>query len=127
MRERSWEEESTASAPATRSATGHAAHAAGHAGHAAARPPAPVSATTGAGTSYNVGHGPYPPAPAAVPWAAERVGFRSAQGDGPGRTDGSRQAPAAGPNAQRPTGRASVPDVPKPDLRSLPSVRHHHR
>ncbi|MFJ8923010.1 lysyl oxidase family protein [Streptomyces sp. NPDC102415] len=121
VRERSWEEESTASAPATRSATGHAAHAAGHAGHAAARPPAPVSATTGAGTSYNVGHGPYPPAPAAVPWAAERVGFRSAQGDGPGRTDGSRQAPAAGPNAQRPTGGASVPDVPKPDLRSLPA------
>ena len=56
-----------------------------------------------------------------MPWAAEREGFRSAQGDAPGRTDGSRQAPAAQPNAQRPTGRAAVPDVPKPDLRSLPA------
>ncbi|TXS15712.1 protein-lysine 6-oxidase, partial [Streptomyces sp. wa22] len=83
--------------------------------------PAPVAATTGAGTSYNVGHGPYAPAPAALPWAAARQGFRAAGGDGPGRTDGSRQAPAVQPNAQRPTGRAAVPDVPKPDLRSLPA------
>ncbi|MFE4693139.1 lysyl oxidase family protein [Streptomyces sp. NPDC056749] len=124
VRERSWEEESPAASPAARSSSGHAGHGAGHsahAGHAAARPPAPVAATTGAGTSYNVGHGPYAPAPAALPWAAARQGFRAAGGDGPGRTDGSRQAPAVQPNAQRPTGRAAVPDVPKPDLRSLPA------
>ncbi|WP_371606678.1 MULTISPECIES: lysyl oxidase family protein [unclassified Streptomyces] len=124
VRERSWEEESPAPSPAARSASGHAGHGAGHsahAGHTAARPPAPVAATTGAGTSYNVGHGPYAPAPAALPWAAARQGFRAAGGDGPGRTDGSRQAPAVQPNAQRPTGRAAVPDVPKPDLRSLPA------
>ncbi|MFC9941664.1 lysyl oxidase family protein [Streptomyces pratensis] len=124
VRERSWEEESPATAAGARSASGHAGHEAGHSGHAghtAARTPAPVSGTTGAGPSYNVGHGPHPPAPAAVPWAAKRQGLRSAQGDGPGHTDGSRQAPAAQPNAKRPTGRAAVPDVPKPDLRSLPA------
>ncbi|MBM7439616.1 lysyl oxidase family protein [Streptomyces sp. HB132] len=121
VRERSWEDESSAPAPGTRSASGHAAHEAGHAGHTAARTPAPSSATTGAGPSYNVGHGPHPPAPAAVPWADAREGFRSARGDGPGRTDGSRQAPAARPADRRPTGTASVPDVPKPDLRSLPA------
>lgn len=118
VRERSWEEENPSStARGSRDASGHA----GHAGHAGTRTPAPVSATTGAGPSYNVGHGPHPPAPAAVPWADKRLGFRSAQGDAPGRTDGSRQAPAAAPEARRPTGRASVPDVPKPDLRSLPA------
>ncbi|MEU7082279.1 MULTISPECIES: lysyl oxidase family protein [Streptomyces] len=124
VRERSWEEESPAPSPAARAASGHAGHGAGHsahAGHPAARPPAPVAATTGAGTSYNVGHGPYAPAPAALPWAAARQGLRAAEGDGRGRTDGSRQAPAVRPNAQRPTGRAAVPDVPKPDLRSLPA------
>lgn len=42
-------------------------------------------------------------------------------GDGPGHTDGSRIASALKANAQRPTGRASVPNVPKPDLRSLPA------
>ncbi|MFE4454010.1 lysyl oxidase family protein [Streptomyces sp. NPDC056796] len=124
VRERSYEEDDSALVRSARPASGHAGHGAGHeghAGHTAARPPAPVSATTGAGTSYNVGHGPYPPAPAALPWAAARQGLRSAPGDGQGMTDGSRQAPAAAPNAQRPTGRATVPDVPKPDLRSLPA------
>ncbi|MGW0784031.1 lysyl oxidase family protein [Streptomyces sp. NPDC002913] len=122
VRERSWEEEnpSASTARGSRAASGHAGHT-GHAGHAGTRTPAPVSATTGAGPSYNVGHGPHPPAPAAVPWADKRLGFRSAQGDAPGRTDGSRQAPAVAPEARRPTGRASVPDVPKPDLRSLPA------
>ncbi|MGW3622922.1 lysyl oxidase family protein [Streptomyces sp. NPDC000880] len=42
-------------------------------------------------------------------------------GDGPGHTDGSRIAPALKANAKRPTGRASVPNVPKPALRSLPA------
>ncbi|MFC8226138.1 lysyl oxidase family protein [Streptomyces sp. NPDC057287] len=124
VRERSWEEESAAPSPAARSASGHAGHGAGHsahAGHTATRPPAPVAATTGAGTSYNVGHGPYAPAPAALPWAAARQALRAAEGDAPGRTDGSRQAPAVQPNSRRPTGRAAVPDVPKPDLRSLPA------
>ncbi|MFD9538641.1 lysyl oxidase family protein [Streptomyces sp. NPDC060022] len=117
VRERSWEENAGA-----RSAGAHASHMAGHSGHAAVRTPAPAAATSGAGPSYNVGHGPYAPAPAALPWAVKREGFRSAQaGDGPGRTDGSRQAPAARPNAKRPAGRAAVPDVPKPDLRSLPA------
>ncbi|MEU1483015.1 lysyl oxidase family protein [Streptomyces sp. NPDC005752] len=121
VRERSWEEESSGLTPGARSASGHAAHGAGHSGHTAARTPAPSSATTGAGPSYNVGHGPHPPAPAAVPWADAREGFRPARGDGPGRTDGSRQAPAVRPNDRRPTGTATVPDVPKPDLRSLPA------
>ncbi|MFD9502612.1 lysyl oxidase family protein [Streptomyces sp. NPDC060035] len=117
VRERSWEENAGAL-----SAGAHASHAAGHSGHAALRTPAPAAATSGAGPSYNVGHGPYPPAPAALPWAVKRESFRSAQaGDGPGRTDGSRQAPAARPNAKRPAGRAAVPNVPKPDLRSLPA------
>ncbi|MFB8028333.1 MULTISPECIES: lysyl oxidase family protein [unclassified Streptomyces] len=123
VRERSWEEENPAAAPgAARAAAGHAAHHAHHgAGGDTPRTAAPVSGTTGAGPSYNVGHGPHPPAPAAVPWAVARQGLRASAGDGPGRTDGSRQAPAAAPRAQRPTGRAAVPDVPKPDLRSLPA------
>ncbi|MFB8106231.1 lysyl oxidase family protein [Streptomyces sp. NPDC056007] len=138
---------------------GHGAHAghgsgagSGHAGHGAASPAAssqgthdahsahgapartdaPANPTTGAGATYNVGHGPYPPAPPALPWAlkkqaAERdafgaQGFAAAKvGDRAGQTDGSRQAPGARPNAKRPTGKASVPDVPKPDLRSLPA------
>ncbi|MEU4261795.1 lysyl oxidase family protein [Streptomyces argenteolus] len=132
VRERGGEEEGTGAA--SRSATAHgshaaghgsghsAGHAAGHAGHIAPRSPAPASATNGAGPSYNVGHGPHAPAPAALPWALKRQGLRALQGgDGPGRTDGSRQAPAAQPLAKRPAGKARVPDVPKPDLRSLPA------
>ncbi|MFF3403468.1 lysyl oxidase family protein [Streptomyces sp. NPDC002659] len=110
--------------PAGRSAAGssHGSHGAGHSGHAATPMPAPAPATSGAGPSYNVGHGPHTPAPPALPWALKKAGLRSAQvGDGSGQTDGSRKAPAAAPNAQRPTGRATVPDVPKPDLRSLPA------
>ncbi|MBM9620626.1 lysyl oxidase family protein [Streptomyces zhihengii] len=137
VRERSWEEGPGAGAAGTSAhrAAGHAGHgghaaghaaapAGGHAGHgAAARPEAPSAATTGATPTFNVGHGPYPPAPPALPWALKKAdGLRAAQaGDGAGRTDGSRQAPALSPNAQRPTGPANVPDVPKPDLRSLPA------
>ncbi|MEE1754614.1 lysyl oxidase family protein [Streptomyces sp. SP18CS02] len=105
-------------------AGGHGAHGAGHSGHGAQPAPAPAAPTSGAGPSYNIGHGPYAPAPPALPWALKKAGagLRSAVvGDGVGRTDGSRRAPAAQPNAKRPTGRATVPDVPMPDLRSLPA------
>ncbi|MDJ0466662.1 lysyl oxidase family protein [Streptomyces sp. H27-C3] len=121
VRERSWED--GAGAPA-RSTMDHNAHQmSGHAGHGAMRSPAPAAATSGAGPSYNVGHGPHTPAPPALPWAVKKAaGLRAAQnGDAPGQTDGSRKAPAVQPNAKRPTGKASVPDVPKPDLRSLPA------
>ncbi|MEU5716288.1 lysyl oxidase family protein [Streptomyces sp. NPDC020403] len=136
VRERSWEEEPSGlrsaaghaehtAAGHTTGTTGHSGHmtgASGHAGHAPARTPAPAAATSGAGPSYNVGHGPHTPAPAAVPWAAKLQGLRAATaGDGPGRTDGSRQAPAAQPAPRRPAGKAAVPNVPKPDLRSLPA------
>ncbi|MBK5994449.1 protein-lysine 6-oxidase [Streptomyces sp. MBT58] len=106
---------------------------AAHAGHGApARTDAPAAATTGAGSTFNVGHGPYPPAPPALPWALKkqatekgalgRQGFSAAAvGDRTGQTDGSRQAPGVQPNAKRPAGKATVPDVPKPDLRSLPA------
>lgn len=150
VRERSWEEEEgTAVAPrgaARTSAAGHQGHtgheghgqaadappaASGHGAHAAhgapARTEAPAARTTGAGPTFNVGHGPYPPAPPALPWALkkeslQRQAFSAAKvGDRSGQTDGSRQAPGAKPNAKRPTGKATVPDVPKPDLRSLPA------
>ncbi|MDX3507298.1 lysyl oxidase family protein [Streptomyces sp. ATCC51928] len=117
--------------------SGHAGHGqvaetpaapSAHAGHGApARPEAPATRTTGAAPTFNVGHGPYPPAPPALPWALkkeslQRQAFSAAKvGDRAGQTDGSRQAPGATPNAKRPTGKATVPDVPKPDLRSLPA------
>ncbi|MBT2380541.1 protein-lysine 6-oxidase [Streptomyces sp. ISL-111] len=162
VRERSWEGEGaeggesgggvsassadTGSKAAAKSAhDAHAGHGAaadpapsGHAGHGApARTDAPAAATSGAGATYNVGHGPYPPAPPALPWALKKQaagkqsagkdafgaqGFSAARvGDRAGQTDGSRQAPGVQPNAKRPTGKATVPDVPKPDLRSLPA------
>ncbi|MFD4024715.1 lysyl oxidase family protein [Streptomyces sp. NPDC058576] len=150
VRERSWEEEEGAAAAprgaARKSAAGHQGHtgheghgqaadapsaASGHGAHAAhgapARTEAPATRTTGAGPTFNVGHGPYPPAPPALPWALkkeslQRQAFSAAKvGDRSGQTDGSRQAPGAKPNAKRPTGKAAVPDVPKPDLRSLPA------
>ncbi|WP_326704613.1 MULTISPECIES: lysyl oxidase family protein [Streptomyces] len=158
VRERSWEaQEGGARGAAAKVASssphaGHAGHQAaasehaghgaaaapsGHAGHGApARTDAPAAATTGAGATFNVGHGPYPPAPPALPWALKKQaaeqgagkdafgaqGFSAARvGDRAGQTDGSRQAPGAQPNAKRPTGKAAVPDVPKPDLRSLPA------
>ncbi|MBV7245969.1 lysyl oxidase family protein [Streptomyces sp. MW-W600-10] len=133
---------SAASASAHEGHEGHAGHG-GHEGHgqvadapaaasahahgAPARPEAPATRTTGATPTFNVGHGPYPPAPPALPWALkkeslQRQAFSAAKvGDRAGQTDGSRQAPGAKPNAKRPTGKATVPDVPKPDLRSLPA------
>ncbi|MET9927599.1 MULTISPECIES: lysyl oxidase family protein [unclassified Streptomyces] len=137
VRERSWEEEEggagggAAKVASSSPHAGHAGHApapSAHAGHGApARTDAPAAATTGAGSTFNVGHGPYPPAPPALPWAlkkqaSERQGFSATRvGDRAGQTDGSRRAPAVQPNAKRPTGKATVPDVPKPDLRSLPA------
>ncbi len=130
------------SAKSTAGHQGHAGHG-GHEGHqeaaetpavsahaahgAPARPDAPAARTAGAAPTFNVGHGPYPPAPPALPWALkkeslQRQAFSAARvGDRAGQTDGSRQAPAERPNAKRPTGKASVPNVPKPDLRSLPA------
>ncbi|MEU3305427.1 protein-lysine 6-oxidase, partial [Streptomyces sp. NPDC006678] len=106
-------------APST-AGTAHAGHGPGHA-PTPAQAAAPV--TSGAGPSYNVGHGPLKAAPPALPWALKKQqAARSMEaGDTAGRTDGSRKAPALRPLSKRPTGKPSVPDVPKPDLRSLPA------
>ncbi|WP_406333985.1 lysyl oxidase family protein [Streptomyces zaomyceticus] len=147
VQERSWEE--GPGAPAARSAAagehaghgaghqapaGHAGHGTahqaptGHAGHGPGHAPTPAQAgapeTSGAGPSYNAGHGPLKAAPPALPWAlkkqqAARADMRA--DDTAGQTDGSRMAPALTPLAKRPAGKASVPNVPKPDLRSLPA------
>ncbi|MFF9148254.1 lysyl oxidase family protein [Streptomyces sp. NPDC055051] len=126
VEERSWENGRMAAAGEH---AGHgAAHQApaGHAGHGAATPAqAGAPATSGAGPSYNVGHGPLKAAPPALPWAlkqqqAGRAGLQAA-GDTAGQTDGSRKAAALAPATKRPTGTPKVPDVPKPDLRSLPA------
>lgn len=127
VRERSWEEP----AGRTAAASGHGGHdmsghnMSGHTmpGHGSMRPAAPAAPTSGAGPSYNVGHGPLIPAPPALPWAVKKAaGLRAvAVGDAPGQTDGSRRAPGVKPAAKPPTGKASVPNVPKPDLRSLPA------
>ncbi|MET9804201.1 lysyl oxidase family protein [Streptomyces sp. NPDC006368] len=99
-------------------AAGHSAHS----GHGAMAPSAPAAPTSGAGPSYNVGHGPHTPAPPALPWAAKKAHLKAARvGDGGGQTDGSRKAPALKPLSKRPTGKPVVPDVPMPDLRSLPA------
>ncbi|MFE2557345.1 lysyl oxidase family protein [Streptomyces sp. NPDC059352] len=134
VQERSWEE-GTGAGAARATAGGHAGHGAahqaptGHAGHGPAHAPKPAQAgapeTSGAGPSYNVGHGPLKAAPPALPWALKKQqaarADTQAAGDTTGQTDGSRQAPALTPSAKRPTGAASVPNVPKPDLRSLPA------
>ncbi|MFE9773435.1 lysyl oxidase family protein [Streptomyces sp. NPDC005931] len=132
--ERSYEEEEGAPSAARFAKAGqHAGHGAGHhapaahAGHGPGHAPTPAEAgapaTSGAGPSYNVGHGPLRAAPPALPWALKkRVAAHSLNaGDTKGQTDGSRKAPALEPLSKRPTGKASVPDVPKPDLRSLPA------
>ncbi|MFE3116177.1 lysyl oxidase family protein [Streptomyces niveus] len=128
VRERSWEDENGGGVGMRAKGADHSGHdmsaMKGMEGHGSMRPKAPAAPTSGAVPSYNVGHGPLIPAPPALPWALKKSSLRSAVapvGDGPGRTDGSRQAPGAEPNAKRPTGKASVPDVPKPDLRSLPA------
>ncbi|MDV5143388.1 lysyl oxidase family protein [Streptomyces sp. SBC-4] len=134
VQERSWEDGAGA-APARSSAAGeHAGHGAahqapaGHAGHGPGHAQTPAQAgapeTSGAGPSYNVGHGPLKAAPPAVPWAVKRQQAARADmqaGDTTGQTDGSRQAPALTPQSKRPSGNPSVPNVPKPDLRSLPA------
>ncbi|MFD8008884.1 lysyl oxidase family protein [Streptomyces sp. NPDC058955] len=129
IEERSWE---NARAAAAGEHAGHgAAHQApsAHAGHGPGHAPTPAQAgapeTSGASPSYNVGHGPLKAAPPALPWAlkvqqAGRAGVQAA-GDTSGQTDGSRKAPALTPRSARPTGAPSVPNVPKPDLRSLPA------
>lgn len=134
--ERSYEDDQgAAGAAASRSATAseHAGHVAGHqapdahADHGPGHAPTPAQAaapvTSGAGPSYNVGHGPLRAAPPALPWALKKKqAARSVPvGDKGGQTDGSRKALALQPLSKRPTGKASVPDVPKPDLRSLPA------
>ncbi|GLF96910.1 lysyl oxidase family protein [Streptomyces yaizuensis] len=103
----------------------HAHHAAGHGGHSGHGQAPKMSlaqATGGTGPSYNVGHTPYPPAPPALAWALRNSARSAANvGDRAGQHDGSRKSLGDKPNAQRPTGRAKVPNVPKPDLRSLPA------
>ncbi|MEV4047739.1 lysyl oxidase family protein, partial [Streptomyces sp. NPDC049744] len=68
-------------------------------------------------------HGPLKAAPPALPWALKKqqAARSMAVGDKGGQTDGSRKAPALQPLAKRPAGKPAVPDVPKPDLRSLPA------
>ncbi|WP_309317049.1 lysyl oxidase family protein [Streptomyces salinarius] len=134
--ERSYEDDQgAAGAAASRSATAseHAGHVAAHqapdahADHGPGHAPTPAQAaapvTSGAGPSYNVGHGPLRAAPPALPWALKKKQAARSMpvGDKGGQTDGSRKALALQPLSKRPTGKASVPDVPKPDLRSLPA------
>ncbi|MFD5344110.1 lysyl oxidase family protein [Streptomyces anulatus] len=142
VRERSWEEPPPVPAGSRSAASAHEGHeghgkaaapsaASGHGAHAAhgapARAEAPATRTTGAAPTFNVGHGPYPPAPPALPWALKndsrpRDSISAAQGGvPPGQTDRAPPGPGVKPNAKRPTGKATVPDVPKPDLRSLPA------
>ncbi|MFI8320214.1 lysyl oxidase family protein [Streptomyces sp. NPDC085529] len=130
VEERSWENGRAAAAgehaghgAAHQAPSAHAGHGPGHAAPSPAEAGAPQ--TSGATPSYNVGHGPLKAAPPALPWAvkvqqAGRAGIQAA-GDTTGQTDGSRKAPALTPRAARPTGTPSVPNVPKPDLRSLPA------
>ncbi|MFG3103637.1 lysyl oxidase family protein [Streptomyces sp. NPDC048182] len=130
VQEKSYDDESAAlrSASGTAPAGEHAEHAghqapAGHAGHAPTPAEAAAPVTSGAGASYNVGHGPLRAAPPALPWALkkEQAARAARVGDTGGQTDGSRKAPALTPLSKRPAGAPSVPDVPKPDLRSLPA------
>ncbi|MEU9993977.1 lysyl oxidase family protein [Streptomyces sp. NPDC050848] len=134
VQERSWEDGGGAAGARSATAGEHAGHGAAHqapsahAGHGPGHAPTPAQAgapeTSGAGPSYNVGHGPLKAAPPALPWALKKQQAARAEmqaGDTAGQTDGSRKAPALMPMAKRPTGKASVPDVPKPDLRSLPA------
>ncbi|MFE5910536.1 lysyl oxidase family protein [Streptomyces wedmorensis] len=134
VQERSWEEGAGTPGARSSSAGAHAGHGAahqapaGHAGHGPGHDPSPsqlaAPETSGAGPSYNVGHGPLKAAPPALPWALKKQQAARADmqaGDNTGQTDGSRQAPALAPQSKRPTGTPSVPNVPKPDLRSLPA------
>ncbi|MEV7080368.1 lysyl oxidase family protein [Streptomyces sp. NPDC093516] len=128
------DESSTGAARRSAQAGEHAGHAAGHhtpaahsghgPGHAPTIAEAAAPVTSGAGPSYNVGHGPLRAAPPALPWALkkkQKFAPSPQAGDTAGQTDGSRRAPALEPLSKRPAGKPSVPDVPKPDLRSLPA------
>lgn len=115
------------SARAKSAPSGHSGHSgtsgtsghAGMSGHGAATPPQAMAA---GGHMNHEGRGADAPTPPALPHAFLAGGKKVRHlGDGAGHTDGSRIAPALKPNSKRPTGRASVPDVPKPDLRSLPA------
>ncbi|WP_405997113.1 lysyl oxidase family protein [Streptomyces sp. NBC_00829] len=99
----------------------HSSTASGHSGHSGHGAGAPGQAPSGTGHAYHQGRGADAPAPPALPYAVKHAHAMAHAGDGPGHTDGSRIASALKANAQRPTGRASVPNVPKPDLRSLPA------
>lgn len=106
--------------------SGHAGHSA-HAGHAMAGHEMgaghDMSAAQGAGGAHHYGpRGADAPTPGAFPHALEGRRQAHTLGDGSGRTDGSRIAPALRAAAQRPTGKAGAPaNTPKPDLRSLPA------
>ncbi|WP_371237970.1 lysyl oxidase family protein [Streptomyces pimonensis] len=135
VQERSYEDEQGVAGAASRpSASGeHAGHGAvhqapdAHTDHGPGSAPTPAQAaarvTSGAGPSYNVGHGPLTAAPPALPWALKKkqAACSTRVGDTEGQTDGSRKAPELRPLLKRPAGKPSVPDVPKPDLRSLPA------
>lgn len=96
----------------------HDSMASGHSGHGAGASGQPAN---GSGHAYHEGRGADAPAPPALPYALKAGRSMAHLGDGAGHTDGSRIAPALKANAKRPAGRASVPNVPKPDLRSLPA------
>ncbi|MFJ5112296.1 lysyl oxidase family protein [Streptomyces sp. NPDC088551] len=114
VRDRKWEDGGgVGAAPSGARAAGHGG---GHGGHGAPAGHPGASAHT----SSNA-RGADAPAPPALPNALTSGKGTGHLGDGPGHTDGSRIAPALKPNAKRPAGRASVPDVPKPDLRALPA------
>ncbi|MFD5752786.1 lysyl oxidase family protein [Streptomyces sp. NPDC127033] len=94
---------------------------AGHSMGAGPKAGAPAAAHGG----HHDGRGADAPTTPELPHVLKNGGAsvsRSAQpGDATGRNDGSRVKPGLKAAAQRPTGRASVPDVPKPDLRALPA------
>ncbi|MGW4239387.1 lysyl oxidase family protein [Streptomyces sp. NPDC004749] len=122
---------SGAAAPADHASMADHAGMTDHSGMTGAKGVKGAKGDTGAGTGgHGAGHHYLPdrgadaPAPPALPNAllADGKSARSLHlGDGPGHTDGSRIAPALQAAPKRPTGPARVPDVPKPDLRSLPA------
>ncbi|MFJ2217202.1 lysyl oxidase family protein [Streptomyces sp. NPDC101062] len=85
----------------------------------------PAAAPSAAHGGHHDGRGADAPTPPELPHVLKNggkaVSRSAAPGDGTGRTDGSRIKPGLKAAKARPTGRASVPDVPKPDLRALPA------
>ena len=125
MRERSWERGEHRLAAGDPSAQGTPARGRAR-GPRRARPPAPA-ATTGAGTSYHVGHGPYAPAPPRLPWALEGRACGPVVRATAGTHRRLAQAPAAEPNAKRPTGTARVPGRAQARSAFAAGLRHHHQ